>query len=190
MGKYDCEIKSSLCSFQILPTRDIKELNILIQNSYKIIYNHCNQHISNIELLSILQELKVAYYNNCFLEIIENKIEKTKNLDSFSKSDMEKPICDIGSATLSIVSILNHESKDNIVRQTLDLYERKNASYNDIWYVRGMEGICIDINRKIVRLNSIIGDHHKIIDGETLFETCIDTLLFSAFLLTSYNIFD
>lgn len=189
MGKYDSEIKNSIFSFSVLEKTDIQDINNTIQYNYEIVKNYYTQSFSLNEVLLMLEDIKSSYYSGMIIEEIERKINEMRKSVPYSKKDVSGSIYKIGCAALTALVVLSEQSDITIKQQAFALYERKNASYNDVWYVRGIEGVCVDINRKISRLNSIIMNQGVISDDETLTETFIDTFVFAAFLNTALENF-
>ena len=63
-------------------------------------------------------------------------------------------------------------------REMLDkvwmLYQEKNRFYGDIWYSRRETGLCLDMGRKIVRIEGFMNRSHEHTSRETIYDTMLD----------------
>ncbi len=56
---------------------------------------------------------------------------------------------------------------------------QKNVYYGDMWYKRGIIGVCRDMGRKIIRINNI---HSMIVENkEDALDNIIDLVIFCVF---------
>ena len=63
--------------------------------------------------------------------------------------------------------------KEEILNKVWELYQEKNDFYGDIWPNRRESGLCLDMGRKIVRIQGFLDNSL----GESTAETMLDTLL-------------
>lgn len=185
-GKYDDEIKTVLFSFTPTELTNLSDINKKIQECYKLIsqYYMCTVTLNEVQaiLAAFEQELNDT-------EKLKELIKKYKNQYSSNtvlvKSEIIDAIQILGNNALTLLCVISGKSDEEIKQELLELYQVKNPSYNDVWYERGTPGVCVDINRKVSRLQAVIDTKVDIVDGETVYETAKDTLLMSTFLFVS-----
>lgn len=189
MGKYDKQVCDSIYCFELNPNTDVSSINDIIQTNYIIVRDYYAASIAKINVISMLVNLKLQYMNDNYIDILDSYINEMSNSIEHTEEEAINSIIKIGSCALTAISLLSSISETQIRKEAYELYSKKTSAYNDVWYVRGMEGICVDINRKIARINSILSNESNCCDGETLIDTFMDTLIFSSFLLVGAKFF-
>lgn len=189
MGKYDVEVENTIFSFQNKSTNDINYTNKEIQTSYKIVNQYYMCTVTKNDVLRLIDELEKAYIDNTFHNKVSKLRQKYIGESTIEKSEVVFHIKNIGDYSLTLMTELTKKERNELLKMAYQVYQLKNSSYNDVWYKRGTSGVCVDINRKIVRIDSILAKN-QISDGETLFDTALDTLVFSAFMYVSATYID
>lgn len=189
MGKYDKEVKESIIAFCLLSDISIENINDIIQKNYNIIKDYYMTSISIRDVKSILLSLKNVVDRDEINNIIDYHIGEMECGKNSSEKDVIESIILLGSVALTAIVEMTNDGEAKVKEQAYKLYDKKTTAYNDVWYVRGIEGICVDINRKVARINSIYTKQSTCCDGEMLVDTFMDTLIFSAFLLVGAKYF-
>lgn len=64
--------------------------------------------------------------------------------------------------------------KEEILNKVWQLYQEKNNFYGDIWYNRRESGLCLDMGRKIVRIQGFADNSFGGSFAESMFDTLLD----------------
>jgi hypothetical protein len=75
------------------------------------------------------------------------------------------------------------EQMEEIQREGLDLFRRKNADYGDAFATYGAIGVLVRMGDKIKRLMSISSTKITMVDDESMYDTLLDLHNYSAMAL-------
>lgn len=178
MGKYDDQVKKAMEKMQPIMSRDSCEAAIEVARGYQVICGSTLNSISRSQVLSDLYRLQENVENGAFQQVFKEIIDQYKMYHS------DEAI----SSALKIGSIILGIAKGELGIQTTDFsfkayskYLVKNEYYGDVWYKRGLEGVCTDMGRKIIRIRQLPKMLADSIDDAL--DNLLDTYIFCAFFL-------
>ncbi len=172
MGLYDAEIKKNLFDVEITVLSNTENMLNNIINAYTEMKSKLIVEIPLQDLLRILHNIKYA-------ETIEKRIELFEKLlcdleeHQYSKNQILRLLNTIMVNAIGTIQVLCKIEKKEILNKVWRLYKEKNSFYGDIWYNRKESGLCLDMGRKIVRIQGFVDDFL----GESTDESILDTLL-------------
>lgn len=173
MGLYDAEIKKSLFDVEIIALSSTKIMLNNIINAYTEMKSKLILEIPLQDLLKMLHNIKYA-----------DTIEKQKALfeklicdleeHQYSRSQILRLLNIIMVNAIGTIQVLCKIEKEEILNKVWKLYKEKNSFYGDIWYNRKESGLCLDMGRKIVRIQGFVDDYLEESTDETMFDTLLD----------------
>jgi hypothetical protein len=75
------------------------------------------------------------------------------------------------------------QQMEEIQREGLELFRRKNADYGDAFATYGAIGVLVRMGDKVKRLMSISSTHITMVDDESMYDTLLDLHNYSAMAL-------
>lgn len=172
MGLYDVEIKKSLFDCGIIESSDTKTMLNRIIDSYKEMRSKLIVEIPLQDLLKKLIDIKYAdtiekqteYFEKMLCELEEHQ---------YTQNQILRLLDIIIVNSIGTIQVSCNMKKEEILNKVWELYQEKNSFYGDIWYIRKESGLCLDMGRKIVRIQGFVDNS---LGGSTT-ETMLDTLL-------------
>ena len=184
MGKYDAQIMETLNLYVLCDENNIFYKMNEIKNRFSAIKRYYQNTIDIVDFYNYLDELDSAYKNNSFLSCLE-RVKNSFDIPHYTANDLADIMTEIGNCVVSCLSTLTSKSLEKIVADAYNLYDVKNSIYDDVWYKRGTRGICVDMERKISRLDVILLKDGSPKDGEVAVDTLMDTIVFCTFFIVS-----
>ncbi len=172
MGLYDVEIKKSLFDCGIIELSNIKTMLNRIIDTYKEMRSKLIVEIPLQDLLKKLLDIKYAdtiekqteYFEKMLCELEEHQ---------YTKNQILRLLDIIIVNSIGTIQVSCNMKKEEILNKVWKLYQEKNDFYGDIWYNRKESGLCLDMGRKVVRVQGFVDNSL----GESTAETMLDTLL-------------
>ena len=158
MGLYDAEIKKSLFDCGIIESSNTKTMLIRIIDVYEEMRSKLIVEIPLQDLLKKLLDIKYA---------------DTIKEHQYTQSQILRLLDIIIVNSIGTIQVSCNMKKEEILNKVWELYQEKNDFYGDIWPNRRESGLCLDMGRKIVRIQGFLDNSL----GESTAETMLDTLL-------------
>lgn len=76
--------------------------------------------------------------------------------------------------SIGTIQVSCNIEKEEILNKVWKLYQEKNDFYGDIWYNRKESGLCLDMGRKIVRIQGFVDNSLGESTAESMFDTLLD----------------
>lgn len=173
MGLYDAEIKKGLFDCGIIELSNIETMLNSIIDAYTEMKNKLIVEIPLQDLLKKLLEIKYA-------DTIEKQIEHFEKLlydlekHQYTKKQILRLINIIMVNSIGTIQVSCDMEKKEILNKVWELYQDKNDFYGDIWYNRKESGLCLDMGRKIVRIQGFVDNSLGESTAESMFDTLLD----------------
>ena len=172
MGLYDAEIKKSLFDCGIIESSNTKTMLIRIIDVYEEMRSKLIVEIPLQDLLKKLLDIKYADTIEKQTEYFEEMLCELKE-HQYTQSQILRLLDIIIVNSIGTIQVSCNMKKEEILNKVWELYQEKNDFYGDIWPNRRESGLCLDMGRKIVRIQGFLDNSL----GESTAETMLDTLL-------------
>ncbi len=172
MGLYDTEIKKKLFDVEIIGLSNTKIMLNNIINAYTEMKSKLIVEIPLQDLLRMLHDIKYADTMEKQIELFEKLLCDLEE-HQYNKNRILKLLNIIMANAIRIIQVSCNIEKKEILNKVWKLYKEKNNFYGDIWYNRKESGLCLDMGRKIVRIQGFVDNFL----GESTTESMFDTLL-------------
>ena len=172
MVLYDAEIKKSLFDCGIIESSNTKTMLIRIIDVYEEMRSKLIVEIPLQDLLKKLLDIKYADTIEKQTEYFEEMLCELKE-HQYTQSQILRLLDIIIVNSIGTIQVSCNMKKEEILNKVWELYQEKNDFYGDIWPNRRESGLCLDMGRKIVRIQGFLDNSL----GESTAETMLDTLL-------------
>lgn len=180
MGKFDEELT---VAFEYVAELNVKYTSIdQLPALYQELFNLTNAYIDRSAFLHDLSSL----LNIDDIETIKGRIRQILRAidcnESVKKTEHRAQL--IEQFSMSIINIVKNElsmEPKAFIEIAQDKQVKKNIYYGDIWYKRGIEGVCRDMGRKVVRLSRF--DKMIVENQPDAIDTLADLLVYCVFYL-------
>ena len=171
MGQYDKEIADVFNYIEKLNTR------VYTPEEFSFLYKQlCSSTTPNVDIELLCQELNTLLDSENIVEIKSKIHELLEQLNS----ELYSPRLDIGILAAEYLAMsckqlaLQYFSlhANEFIVLAADKQLQKNVYYGDMWYKRGIIGVCRDMGRKIIRINNI---HSMIVENK---EDALDNIIY------------
>ncbi|MBR0280497.1 MAG: hypothetical protein IJQ81_02765 [Oscillibacter sp.] len=172
MGKYDHEVLEKLLQAK---ATDICTLDVLILNitrAYRDMRAKVVVSLNTEDVLERLLAIRKEPQTEKQKLLLDRYIDDLRNC-RYNEDEIISFLDIIVSSSLTVARILFDIEPPDIIDKAWKLYQEKNSFYGDIWYNRKETGLCIDMGRKIVRLEGLANG----VLAPSAVETTIDTIL-------------
>lgn len=176
MGKYDYEIKETLFEIDLSKASDKDESVKNLIDTYEKLKSTIFVEIYAHDILEKLQLIKAEKNRRVQQELFENLVTELQHKE-YKKSDVYGFLNMIIIDALSLGNTICHLDSLEIINKVWRLYQEKNTFYGDIWYSRKETGLCLDMGRKVVRIQGLMGGLLIHIEKETILDTILDSVV-------------
>lgn len=175
MGKYDSMIAKELYDAKPSASQDIKISTNCLLTAYKKLKAKVLVEIYPQDILEKLLKIKSEQDANKKNLLLNNLITELK-ADTYSESELYTLLNTIISNVLTLSKMLCGIEAQEMLDKVWALYQEKNGFYGDIWYNRRETGLCLDMGRKIVRIEGLMSETLTSSDNETICDTLLDLI--------------
>ena len=175
MGLYDNEIRKSLNNIVIVEQSSIEDMLSNIVNVYTEMKAMLIFEIPAQDLLKKLLDIKFADTPEKQKDLFEKMLCNLYD-HQYNKNETLKKINKIMVNAIGTIQKSCNMNKDEILNKVWQLYKEKNDFYGDIWYRRKESGLCLDMGRKIVRIQGFIDNSLVDSIAESMFDNLLDLI--------------
>lgn len=175
MGLYDNEIKKNLFNVEIDEPSSIENMLSNIVNVYTEMKAMLIFEIPAQDLLKKLLDIKYADTPEQQKDLFEKMLRNLYD-HQYNKTETLKKVNKLMVNAIGTIQKSCNMNKDEILNKVWLLYKEKNDFYGDIWYKRKESGLCLDMGRKIVRIQGFIDNSLVDSTAETMFDTLLDLI--------------
>lgn len=175
MGLYDAEIKKSLFDCGVTESSNVKTMLNSIINAYTEMKSKLIVEIPLQDLMKKLLDIKYA-------DTIEKQTEHFEKLlcdleeHQYTQNQILRLLDIIRVNSVGAIQVSCNMEKEEILNKVWKLYQEKNDFYGDIWYNRKESGLCLDMGRKIVRIQGFVDNSLEESTSESMFDTLLDLI--------------
>lgn len=173
MGLYDAEIRKNLFDCEIIELSNIETMLYSIINAYTEMKNKLIVEIPLQDLLKKLLEIKYADTKERQIEHFEELLCDLEE-HQYTKNQILSLLNVIMVNSIGTIQVSCNIEKEEILNKVWKLYQEKNDFYGDIWYNRKESGLCLDMGRKIVRIQGFVDNSLGESTAESMFDTLLD----------------
>lgn len=184
MGKFDKEVLYEINNFMPSNYTNCQEIYRDLLDKYETMKKLL---IVDISVPGLLRKLNIIKLSTDFIvqkQLLEQLIEELQP-QLYERDEIIGLVSNIASDCISLISIFRKIPVSEILQNVANIYVQKNGFYGDVWYGRKETGICIDMGRKVVRLEGIFDKNLSPNKEETLYDTLSDLINYCS-LMTVY----
>lgn len=179
MGRYDKEIIGTMHKFLPAsePQKSIEALARDLFNSYSLMKSMLLKEVFVPDLLRKLDSIISSNNFNDMRSLLEQLIFELQG-QLYDNNDIISLASNIAGDCISLLQILYNKTLEEIITATVKIYQNKNSFYGDVWYNRLETGICLDMGRKIIRLDHLLkkSNFENQVREESFYDTILDLI--------------
>lgn len=173
MGLYDAEIKKNLFDCEIIELANTETMLNSIINAYTEMKKKLIVEMPLQDLIKKLLEIKYADTKEKQKEHFEKLLYDLEEYQ-YTQNQILGLINIIMTNSVGTIQVSCDMKKEEILNKVWELYQDKNDFYGDIWYNRKESGLCLDMGRKIVRIQGFVDNSLGKSTAEPMFDTLLD----------------